>query len=127
MAIDNKKLVAGLRELADFFEQHPAATPGYIIGLSDFSSWHDLEGEEVAKWLAARTRELGNVSKRSTSDYLAVGRKFGPVLLEYLVPRDAVCTSRVVGKKTIKKAVNTTYEEVEVDEIEWDCNPILGS
>jgi hypothetical protein len=45
--------------------------------------------------------------------------------IQLFVDREQVCRAEVVGKKTIKVQVDQ-FEEVEVDDVRWHCEPLLA-
>jgi hypothetical protein len=60
---------------------------------------------------------------------------YRPIYVKISVPREQVCTPKVIGKKTVKRRVYTQEEydkafpivEVEEDDVEWDCHPLLST
>lgn len=115
--------IAGLRELADWFEQTPdvplpsfTIEVGLYVGLS--------EPEEFAK----QVRLLGgNREKEYTDDIVRVTRDFGPLLKVKLVTaRDVVCERKVVGTETVMVPDPDAPMVSRVrDKVVWECSPLL--
>lgn len=113
--------VKGLRDMADFFEQHPEVQRPLDVGF--YVIVHDKS--ELVK----AARALGNCDK-TVDSYYNVQKKFGRFTLQFCVVRDAVCTQRVVGTKTVtthKLITPAVYQEVEevVENVAWDCPEAL--
>ena len=109
----------GLRALADWYEQHPDVEhPG-----------------ELSVYGAADTREraaeIARMFGRATKSFTGVGDELmelrhdfgGGVALRFVFNRDAVCSRRVVGTRTVPERVIPAHTE---EMVEWDCEPILG-
>lgn len=96
---DQQKMSAGLRELADFFDEHPEVHHSEKMTINHFVCNRD-EFIELAK-------HLKPFKKDPNDKYYSLVRMFGPIKLDVYCNRDTICT-----KRTVKKLV-------EVDE--WDC------
>ncbi len=111
-----KEFSAGLRAIADWYDEHPEAPVPYAprIGVSAD------DNVETARSIA---RMLGKADKAFSDSTFSLSRTFGGVILDFVFWRSAVCTKRVVGTKTIpaKPAAPERIEEV----VEWDCAPIF--
>ncbi len=103
-----RELIDGLREFADFLEEHPEHPLFCGVQFDCF-----LKGKEE---LADVARTLGHAQKGGTRDYFYLRKKFGPVAVDYNVSREQVCQRVVVGEKLIP-AQPERIEEV----IEWRC------
>lgn len=116
----------GLRELADWLDQHPEQAE-QLREIRALAFPSDTP-EGVAEW----ARALGSAQKEYTgNDLFKLTRMFGPVELRAVVYRSAVCTRRVVGTREVVREVPDPaaplIEVTETEEIvEWDCEPILG-
>ena len=108
----NDAMTRGLRDLADWMDDHPeiARPPG--IALNVFPS---ESPREIA-------RILHKAEKDPYGDWFALTRKFGPVSLSFCWPRKGVCTSRVVGTEEVPERVIARYTR---DIVEWECPKIM--
>jgi len=77
--------------------------------------------EETAKEAEKIARALASVRKTMLPDFFVLKRDFGPISCKSIFYRSAVCTSRVVGTRTIPAT-----EAREVDVLEWTCAPLLS-
>ena len=93
---DQQKMSQGLRELADFLDEHPALTPR---GFTFYKSNRTREG------FIDLAQQLGSFQKEVTDNYYNLNRHFGPITLQLYCDREVVCTKRI------------EMQEVEV----WDC------
>lgn len=130
------EFVAYLRAVADFYESHPDITtlPFNVAYMGDGLGVYVDTKEELTK--------LGSFEKRFVNERMVAfvplseitgwnGKK-KMVGLEFSIPRQQVCTKRVVGTRIVsERYVKGTegYLEPEHEEeiVEWDCaEPILG-
>src|SRR5215831_2315691 len=132
---DQKELVDGLRELADFIEKKGLelpftyySTPVSIVQRF-YADDNDSDGK-VKQILAKAARTMGKAEKRiQFSDYEVI-KKFGRLVeLRFETSRENVCVRRVVGTKEIPKRVfvDIPGETVTEEIVEWDCPPALLS
>ena len=115
---DRAMYVAGLRQLASFYANHPE------IPLPQFEhSNFALNDKEEATNLASA---LGTFQKKYTDDLLIVSKKFGNIEAKFYFTRDQVCTAKVVGQKYEPERVipATIIPGRTVDIIEWDCHAL---
>ena len=114
--MNHKEAVEGLRQLADWLEEHGEALGDHLSAGSVYA-W----GADHAKALALP----GPWEKDYQGDMLYLVRRFGDsASLSVPVLRSKVCEKVPTGKKVVKK-VPTAFEEVEEDEFEWKCTPLL--
>jgi len=114
----------GLRELADWIEEHPEMPrPGPTLNVYELNS-----RDEAVACLKA----LGSCKKEYTENNFYLSREFGPIKLAFMFYRTAVCKRRVVGVKEVGTAVvpaRIIPEEIipaHTEEIvEWDCGESL--
>ena len=119
------KLAADLRAFADWLDQ----TPEVIIdswGTGVYVSFYGATKQDVL----ALARTPGHFKKDYTGNSFQLIKEIGGCTYTMSTPRDQVCTSRVVGKKTRTIRDPEGYKsipmiEVEEDEVEWDCHPLL--
>ena len=123
----NAEFVAGLRELADWFEANPEIPAPCDPDIGHYS----METKEDA---AKVLRALSPCDKTYSDEMLSIHRKFGAVTLKFAFWRKEVCVKKVVGKREVPE-VKLPAEPAEperiipahVEEItEWDCGPLLG-
>lgn len=107
------EFVHGLREAADWIEQHA----DHVDDTYTFPS-HNLrllcyctDSEEMAR----EVRILGSGQKEPDDNYFAVVRRFGPIAIQVYTSREKVC----------RKVTRTEMRAVEVTE--WECDPILAT
>jgi hypothetical protein len=115
--MDNRKdVITGLREYADFLEQHPSVPEPCITTFNVFA-WSPDEFRAMA-------REIGAAKKGENGSWLYLRKTFGngAVGFDLNTGRDAICTRKVVGTRIVpaKPATEATPETTE-DIIEWDC------
>lgn len=122
--------VSGLRELAELYEGHPELP---LPTENCFNVWLYGSQEEILAQLRIFARAFGRAEKEVIGDsFFVMKREFGSVRLEVNVNRETVCVPRIVGKKKVmvkevtQPAVVTEVEK-EVDVIEWDCKPLMGT
>jgi hypothetical protein len=118
MATRAEAWVAGLRELADFAEQHPELFDLYGETVNIFAS--------TAEEMARKTRMIGTATKSSTNEWYVVSRMFGPHKLDLNISRRTFCERILVGTKIVVKPDPEALEkvptiEVEEDVFEWLC------
>ncbi len=122
---DPKEFVAGLREMADFLEQHPSLIPGW--GTADISHFCD-EPEDFA----AKCREMGSAEKDASGDYLTLNKTFGPHTLSVDIQKNKTCervqTGTIMKKVVVPAAAipvaqqeDALVYEVEEPVYEWSC------
>jgi hypothetical protein len=118
--------IDGLRDLVDWYEQHPE----YMPSGQQFLFYVSMYDGDVREQMAAAARALGTADKNSGGDYFRLVRRFGPVELCIYADRDRVCERRVVGVETVDSpdpvavkeaiaALPTAPREVEI--VEWVC------
>jgi hypothetical protein len=114
-SIANAQFIAGLRELADFYESHPEVPipkPSYL----DFSVYSLHTKSEAAGII----KLLGTITKEYTdSGLFKVVRYFGPIALKFVFNRDTVCERVVVRKEVVPEHVREI--------VEWKCAPVLAA
>jgi hypothetical protein len=128
------EFVQGLRELAQFYEDHlEVKLPQYSSHFSVFANEYLYGSKEEAKeTVIAAAKAFGHSEKIYSQESFQLVKEFtGGIKLTVLTDRKVVCTPVVVGKKTIpgrvEPAVAERYiPEATVDEIEWKCESILA-
>lgn len=125
--------IAGLRQLADALDADPdLPLPWDGTAVSRLSVFTATRAE-----CAAWARVLGHAEKEISDDYYGfklTGQVSGVQVLVY-APRAEVCTRRVVGTREVTKeipdpdalaAVPTVTVTETVEDIAWDCHPLLS-
>jgi hypothetical protein len=123
--MNNKEYADGLRELADWIE----ANPDIEVPDKVFQVYSMNTKEEASKCLSA----LKPCRKEYRNDMFHLVRDFGPLTLDFVFYRNAVCTRRVVGTKEIgtelipARLIPEQIIPAHVEEIvEWECGePLL--
>ncbi|MDA8311045.1 MAG: hypothetical protein M0Z46_10625 [Actinomycetota bacterium] len=114
----------GLRELADWLDAHPEWTPvsGQLVCMY-------VLPETAPEAMARAARDMGSAEKsyNDSTGLFGLEKSFGPHRLHILTEREAVCTRVVTGSHVETKSVPVTFtmETVEVEDVEWICEPIL--
>ena len=103
--------IANLRELATFLEQHPNVPHPVYNQLNVFIQTPE-ELASVAKG--------GSWSKQYNGPWFYLERVFGEDLALHIdIEREKVCRKVVVGKRLI-----AAQPEHEVEDVEWQCEPV---
>lgn len=107
--------VAALRAAADLIEKLPFEKSWFVQ-----ANTYGLAAEQLVE--AAR---LGGKWEKDASDDLF---ELSQGIVELHADREKVCRAVPTGRKTTveKVVVPAVTEEVEVDEIEWVCQPLLS-
>jgi hypothetical protein len=121
---ERDKLVAGLRELADFIEQRGLELPidaNFLPSLTVYL--YDTPDGTAREKMRKVARNIGHARKGTLPGFYDLQRDFGPVSLLFTAPRGAVCQRIVTGTKQIEEQVIPAHEE---EIVEWICDdPIL--
>jgi len=111
--------ISGLRELADFAEQHPTLFErqyGETVNLFAYSP------EEMAE----QTATLGTSVKTISENWYTMTRRFGPHRLDLSIGRKTFCERVQTGTVTVEKPDPEALERVPTIEVEepvyeWIC------
>lgn len=104
--------IAGLRQLANWLEDHPGLEVPYALGGAVFV--------ELAEARAFMAEAPGGWEKKDSGDYWAYDRKFaGRVTYTAYVGREQLCQRVQVGTKTVE-AVPEHDEPI----YRWECAPV---
>ena len=115
----HEEFVDSLRQIADFYEQHPnCPLPSLGERLHIFP--------DGIKGLAAVAREFGDCTKSVDEGELSfyrVRRQFGALALEALDYRHKVCKRIVTGSHEERVKIPLTFEEHirMVEDVRWEC------
>lgn len=130
--------IAGLRQLADLLEQHedmPLPWDGSRRYADLDWLFFDREEEQQKALMATLARYLpGQVEKNATGDYFHLRGRIAGLHVRAMASRDAVCVRRVVGTREVTRTVPDPSFDVPlvdvtetVEDVEWDCTPLLAS
>lgn len=124
--------VAGLRELADFYEANPTMPLPYHGTHAPLNIWS--LGDEPREALAAIARMMGRAEKSTDEHFFKVARSFGPIRLEAGAYHEEVCERVVTGVDVDEydEYDEAAYEaavadvpkvtrRVEREVVEWQC------
>ena len=127
MSEAKRAYIAGLREMADFMEEHPDLAPEY-------SSYIAYIFASTKRKMAMLGLQLGNAEKSANDSWFNVTRKFGPHSLQVTIARDLACEKKVVGTITEEVEVPdpeavaklpTVKRTTVTEKVEWICPPSL--
>lgn len=118
-----QKFIISLRDLADYYEQHPETPVPQHPGFNIFAS---SDAEQAKQQL----RNFGSFEKEFLDNWFVARKEFGPIRLELNAAREQVCRKVVVGTRAIPEHIIPAQPETIVpahtEEItEWQCEPIL--
>lgn len=122
---EREDFIQALRDLADFFEQHPdVPAPRWQQSISLFASYANPKAD-----MAAVARAMGSAAKNYSDELVTLRKPFGEWLeLTMHANRDEVCERVVVGTKIIpaepKRIIPAQPARTE-DIVEWHCTPLL--
>lgn len=124
---DRDKLVEGLREFANFIEEHGLELP-IRSNKVKMTQWlydsQEYVGSEYTTTVTAKEKArraalvMGNVEKTWGSYALDLKKGFGPVTLEFSISKENICEKKVVG---FKDHPETTVEAYREELVEWEC------
>lgn len=113
-------LIAGLREIADFYESRPNLPAAYGVNLS-------LVATSKAE-LASLVRAAGSLKKVEaySPDNMKLSRMFGPIGFHILANKNDTCERVKVGEEIVPAKPARTVElpaepEKVVERYEWRC------
>lgn len=124
------EFIAGLREMADFFDARPdLKTPSQHIKTNI-----NLFAKDKAELLELR-RQMGNVVKRewgTFNEYIALRKAFrGGFSIDVNILKDNTCERVKIGEEVVPAKPARTIElpaepEKTVEKYEWHCNGLLA-
>lgn len=120
--------IAGLRELADFYEQNPNINLPYEGRMCNFGIFGLSKAEIVTT-----VKAFGKCTKDYDANSVTILKTFpSGIKLQIYASRQEVCERIVVAKHTEPETVTPgkwVPEEVvparEVEVVEWRCHPLL--
>ena len=112
----------GLRELADFVDEHPEFGEPYQYEFNVFGKDKDA--------LKVFVQASGSVKKDTDDNFFFVTKKFsGGIRLNFNVRHENICEKVEIGRKIVpasKKKVLPAQPEHEEIQYEWKCPNVLG-
>jgi hypothetical protein len=117
--MENKRqsLIDGLREIAQFLEDHPDVPTPLIPRLDAF-----VYSKEA--FSAAARAVGGHQEKKDYGIVIALRRMFGDVSYDLNIQRDLVCERVVTGTRIIPEQPAVPEHEEEI--VEWKCSSVLA-
>lgn len=102
---------------------------GLVVGEDGLKQWHEHDAADAARAVRRLTRgqPIGTVRVDHGETYrnytLPLG---GTVKVTYSIERKQVCEAKVIGTKIVKRPdPNAPMIEETVDDIVWECSPLL--
>ncbi|MEV0968475.1 hypothetical protein [Microtetraspora glauca] len=132
---DRAEYIKGLRALADILEAHPELPLPYE---GDDASLNFIEGnaEEERRGAAVFARVMpGTVRKEPRGEYFDLFAEIHGVRVQWIARRENVCERVVTGTREVEieepdpdalAAVPKVKRTVVVEDVEWQCHPILA-
>jgi hypothetical protein len=122
----NQELVAGLRGLADFYEQNPELE--LPNGFDRLDVW--LNKDNAAAAIRRLVKVVGKVEKINFGNSIAFRTCVAGFVLDFNVQREVVCERVQIGTKTIPERIIAAVAEEIVPEHEepvyaWECGSLL--
>lgn len=122
----NQELVAGLRGLADFYEQNPELD--LPNGFDRLDVW--LDKKNAASAILRLVHAAGKVEKVEYGEQLAFRTNVAGFNLDFNIAREVVCERVQVGTKVIPERIIPAQAEEIVPEHEepvyaWECGSLL--
>ncbi len=126
---EREEWIAGVRALADFYEQHPDLP----LSVSDIQLCLFPKLEEMRKYVGI----FGKAQKDALGDsYFTLNKQFSKdryrkIYIQATWQREKVCERVVTGRKKVIQKVQikpaeTTDVEVEVETYEWKCPKVAA-
>lgn len=117
--LTHAQFAAGLRAVADFYEQHEEIALPHEPYISNFSVNTKEEAVLVAK-------ALGTFDKVYRDDSFQILKEVVPGFqMRFYFNRASVCERVVKGTTTIAAHVEHVPERV-IEDVEWRCHPLLA-
>lgn len=115
-----------LKEFADFLAANHDRLTDVKFDL-DFMIYNASEKELAALLRCPRPFD-NRWEKDGTDSNFYLRTQFGEVGFAAMANRDQVCQAVPTGRKIVRRRLVSTspvYEDVEIDEVEWVCEPVL--
>ena len=122
-----RQFIEGLRAVAQFYEEHPAAWYDGMHLTINMYVW----GRAARKNLSDTARAFGHCNKVYDDNNITVSRQFSEqVTVAVFAAKARVCRRIVLGARILPERVVAATSEVRipasrVDVVEWQCDPLL--
>ncbi len=110
---EREKYVEQLRELADFYETAPNGLPRPLINTLVYVRKDDIPIIIRACHKLKKTADVGYLSLLKSLDFN---------ILNFRIAQAEVCERKVVGQKWVPELHVDAHS---IDQVEWECKPIL--
>jgi hypothetical protein len=134
-ARNNAITATNLRAAADLLGAHPELVQPYVTTSTNGSvnlSWyltidHDMSAQKDEAAAIVRAID-GPWDKSGDVENFRFSQRRGPLNIVVQVARPAVCDRIVTGTKTVTIPAKPAEPErtVEVEDVEWECKPLLA-
>ena len=122
-----RQFIAGLRAVAKFYEENPAAWYDGMHLTLNMYVW----GRAARQTLIDTARAFGRCNKTYDDNNITVSRQFSEqVTLAVFAARARVCRRLVRGTRFLPEKIVAATSEVRippstVEIVEWQCDPLL--
>jgi hypothetical protein len=122
-----RQFIAGLRAVAQFYEENPAAWYDGMHLTLNMYVW----GRAARKTLIQTARAFGHCNKTYDDNNVTVSRQFSEqVTVAVFAAKARVCRRVVLGSRILPERVVSATGEVRippsrVEIVEWQCDPLL--
>ena len=108
----------GLRQIASWWEQHPAIRLPHDAAIYHYFS--AISKHEIAELMRALG---GEVNKKVDGTFFCVTKQFGTITFEASAYRGNICTKREVGVMYVPEVVTSAkvVPAHTIPQYEWDC------
>ena len=113
---EKEKYVASLREIANFYEGASDELPRPVINRECFSL--------AATIIPVILKDCKRVEKAAVGGYIELRKALTYGALVFNFAQDKVCERKVVGQTWVPEYKTEAHF---VDQVEWECKPILKS
>ena len=112
---EKEKYVASLREIADFYEGASDELPRPIINEVAYIDKADIP---------TIIKDCHKLEKTSSNGYISLIKSLDFGKLNFRIAQEEVCERKVIGQKWVPLYIAEAHF---VDQVEWECKPILKS
>jgi hypothetical protein len=122
-----RQFIEGLRAVAQFYEENPAAWYDGMHVTLNMYAW----GRAARKTLSETARAFGHCNKIYDDNNVTVSRQFSEqVTVAVFAAKARVCRRLVRGARILPERVVAATSEVHipasrVEIVEWQCHPLL--
>jgi hypothetical protein len=122
-----RQFIAGLRAVAQFYEENPTAWYDGMHLTLNMYVW----GRGARKALSETARAFGHCNKIYDDNNITVSRQFSEqVTIAVFAAKARVCRRIVLGARILPEKIVAATSEVRipasrVEIVEWQCDPLL--